>query len=104
IGLGEFFEQLCLLLCGHADVSETANSMKWLPLLTLRAASLTSPALVNLHALLNRLSSICRSRMGSTVNAPRVSWASTTRRFLFCPASCPAVRKDSFMFVASCTG
>jgi hypothetical protein len=33
----------------------------------LRAASLTSPALVNLQALLRRLSSICRSRMGSTV-------------------------------------
>src|SRR5262245_22549173 len=52
-------------------VSETANSTKLLPLLTLRATSLTSPALVNLHALLRRLSSICRSRMGSTVNAPR---------------------------------
>src|SRR6266404_2675812 len=34
-------------------------------------ASLTSPALVNLQALLRRLSRICRSRMGSTVNAPR---------------------------------
>src|SRR5262249_31607743 len=42
-------------------------------------------------ALLNRLSSIRRSRMGSTVNAPRFSWASTMRRFLFCSASCPAV-------------
>jgi hypothetical protein len=52
-------------------VSETANSTKLLPLLTLRATSLTSPALVNLQALLNRLSRICRSRMGSTVNAPR---------------------------------
>src|SRR5262249_26393690 len=36
-------------------VSETANSMKLLPLLTLRAASLTSPALVNLQALLNKV-------------------------------------------------
>src|SRR5262249_54313745 len=45
-------------------VSETANSTKLLPLLTLRATSLTSPALVNLQALLRRLSSICRSRMG----------------------------------------
>src|SRR6516225_9876535 len=63
-------------------VSETANSTKPLPLLTLRAASLTSPALVNLHALLRRLSRICRSRMGSTVNVPRFSWASTMRRFL----------------------
>src|SRR5262249_4453886 len=54
-------------------VSETQNSTKLLPLLTLRAASLTSPCLVNLKALLNRLSSICRSRMGSTVNGPRFS-------------------------------
>src|SRR5260370_30344861 len=36
-------------------VSETANSTKLLPLLTLRAASLTSPSLVNVQALLNRL-------------------------------------------------
>jgi len=34
-------------------VSETANSTKLVPLLTLRAASLTSPSLVNLKALLN---------------------------------------------------
>src|SRR5262249_30509220 len=53
--------------------------------------SLTSPSFVNLQALLKRLSRICRSRMGSTINAPRFSWASTTRRFLFCSASCPAV-------------
>src|SRR6516162_2384948 len=84
-------------------VSETANSTKLLPLLTLRAASLTSPALVNLQALLNRLSSICRSRMGSTVNAPRFSWASTTSRFLFCSASCPAVPMTSLISAASCT-
>ena len=43
-------------------VSETANSTKLLPLLTLRAASFTSPALVNLQALLNRLSR-CLSRL-----------------------------------------
>src|SRR5262249_36068611 len=52
-------------------VSETANSTKLLPLLTLRAASLTSPALVNLQALLRRLISIWRRRIGATVNAPR---------------------------------
>src|SRR5499425_1745871 len=84
-------------------VSETANSTKLRPLLTLRAASLTSPALVNLQALLRRLRSICRSRMGSTVNAPRFSWASTTRRFLFCSASCPAVPMTSLISGASCT-
>ena len=53
-------------------VSETANSTQSLPLLTLRPASLTSPALVNLQALLSRLSSICRSRMGSTVKCAEV--------------------------------
>src|SRR6266540_2674276 len=46
---------------------------------------------------------ICRSRMGSTVNAPRFSWASTTRRFLFCSASCPAVLMTSLISDASCT-
>jgi hypothetical protein len=46
IGLAEFLEQLRLLLSCHAmPVSETANSTKLLPLLTLRAASLTSPSL-----------------------------------------------------------
>src|SRR5262249_50193216 len=63
----------------------------------------TSPALVNLQALLSRFRSICRSRMGSTVNAPRFSWASTTRRFLFCSASCPAVLMTSLVSGASCT-
>src|SRR5262249_45006518 len=85
-------------------VSETANSTKLPPLLTVRAASLTSPALVNLQALLRRLSRICRSRMASTVNAPRFSWASTTRRFLFCSASCPAGPMTSLISGASCTG
>src|SRR5262249_25296070 len=64
----------------------------------------TSPSLVNLQALLNRLSNICRSRMGSTVNAPRFSWASTTRRFLFCSTSCPAGPMTSFISGAMCTG
>jgi hypothetical protein len=55
IGLAELLEQLRLLLRPlPMPVSEMANSMKLLPLLTLRAASLTSPALVNLHALLRR--------------------------------------------------
>jgi hypothetical protein len=52
---------------------------------------------MNLQALLNRLSRICRSRIESTVNAPRFSWASTTRRFLFCSASCPAVPMTSLI-------
>src|SRR6516164_1541389 len=72
-------------------VSTTASSIQSRPSTTLRARSLTSPCLVNLQALLSRLSRICRSRMGSTVRTPRFSWASTTRRFLFFSASCPAV-------------
>jgi len=78
-------------------VSATASSIQSRPLATLRARSLASFSLVNLQALLNRLSSICRSRTGSTVNAPRFSWASTTRRFLFCSASCPAVPMTSLI-------
>src|SRR5262249_30641977 len=76
-------------------VSATAISIQSRPLATLRARSLTSPSLVNLQALVNRLSRICRSRMESTVTAPRFSWASTTRRVLFCSASCPAVPMTS---------
>src|ERR1700756_2892783 len=58
-------------------VSETANSTKLLPLLTLRAASLTSPALVNLQALLRSSSrhlqrSIVRARIWRRPSASRV--------------------------------
>src|SRR5215472_17108946 len=84
-------------------VSTTASSIPLPPLATLRACSLTSPCLVNLQALLSRLSSICRSRMGSTVRTPRFSCASTTRRFLFFSASCPAVPMTSLISGASCT-
>src|SRR5262245_17374811 len=84
-------------------VSTTASSIPLPPLATLRACSLTSPCLVNLQALLSRLSSICRSRMGSAVRTPRFSWASTTRRFLFFSASCPAVPMTSLISGASCT-
>ena len=52
-----------------------------------RPRSATSPPLVNWHALLRRLSRIWRNRMGSTVMEPRLCWASTTSRFLFCSAS-----------------
>ena len=75
-------------------VSDTANSIQLRPSTTFRTRSVTSPSLVNLQALLNRLSRICRSRMGSTVSGPRFSWLSTTRRFLFCSASCRAVPID----------
>src|SRR5215831_6896455 len=76
-------------------VSATANSIQVRPSTTLRTFSLTSPCVVNLQALLNRLSRICRSRMGSTVSAPSFSCVSTTRRFLFCSASWRAVPTTS---------
>src|SRR5262249_14191744 len=72
-------------------VSATAISIQSRPSTTLLTRSLTSPCWVNLQALLNRLSRICRSRMGSTVKLPRLSGLSTTRRFLLCSASCRAV-------------
>src|SRR5262249_44002849 len=76
-------------------VSATANSTQLRPSTTLRTRSATSPCVVNLQALLKRLSRICRSRMGSTVSAPNFSSASTTRRFLFCCASWRAVPMTS---------
>src|ERR1700745_170714 len=42
--------------------------------------------------------------MGSTVNAPRFSWASTTRRFLFCSASCPWGLMSSLFSGQRCGG
>ena len=76
IGLGELLEQLCL--CSGVmpmPVSQTESSITSRPSAILRACSLTSPSFVNLHALLSRLSRICRSRSGSTVRAPRFSCA-----------------------------
>jgi hypothetical protein len=61
------------------------------------------PSFVNLQALLRRLSRICRSRMGSTVRVPRFSCTSWSRRFLFYPASCPAVPSTSSIRGASWT-
>src|SRR6266699_1624626 len=72
-------------------VSATAISIQLRPSTTLLTRSATSPCLVNLQALLNRLSRICRSRMGSTVTCPRFSWVSRMSRFLFCSANCRAV-------------
>src|SRR5262249_41986545 len=84
-------------------VSDTASSTQSRPSATLRTRRATSPSFVNLQALLKRLSRICLSLMGSAVSAPRFSWASTTRRFLFCSASCPAVSTTSLISGASCT-
>jgi len=53
-------------------LSATASSTHSCPSATLRTRSVTSPSFVNLQALLSRLSRICRSRIGSTVNAPKV--------------------------------
>ena len=47
--------------------------------------------MVNLQALLNRLSRICLSRIGSAMSGPRLSAPSTTIRFLFFSASWEAV-------------
>ena len=106
IGLGELLEQLRLLLGRHADagVGDGQAQSSRRRSLTLRARSVTSPSLVNLQALLNRLSRICRSRMGSTVSVPRLSWQlQPSRRFLFCSASCRAVPITSSISGASCT-
>src|SRR6201987_4765690 len=78
-------------------VSVTANSTQLRPSITLCTRSFTSPCVVNLQALLNRLSRIWRSRMGSTVSIPSFSCASTTRLFLFCCASWRAVPTTSSM-------
>src|SRR5262249_49135619 len=82
-------------------VSATASSIHCRPSAILRARSATSPSLVNLQALLRRLNRICRSRIGSTVSAPRLSCASTTKRFLFCSASWRAVPTTSSISGAS---
>src|SRR5262249_48808478 len=66
-------------------VSDTANSIQFAPSATLRTRSATSPSLVNLQALLNRLSRICRSRMGSTVSCPTVSRPLAHARVLVLP-------------------
>src|SRR5215216_1869280 len=71
-------------------LSTTASSTQSRPSATLRTRSATSPSLVNLLALLSRLSRICLSLMESALSAPRFSWASTVRRFWFFSASCPA--------------
>ena len=53
-------------------VSLTANSTQSRPSATFRTRSATSPWLVNLQELLNRLSRICRSRIGSTVKGAEI--------------------------------
>src|SRR5262249_51029814 len=104
IGLGELLEQFGLLLRCHTDPGVGHGKLDPVASVCHPARrSVTSPSLVNLKALLNRLSSICRSRMGSTVRVLRLSCASTSRRFLFCPASCPAVPMTSLIRGASCT-
>src|SRR3977135_3863123 len=61
-------------------VSATASSIQSRPSATLRTRNVTSPCLVNLHALLKRLSRIWRSRIGSTSGDPSAPGASRTRR------------------------
>ena len=68
LALGELLKQLGLLLGRHADAGIGDGQLNPVsrPFLTLLARSLTSPSFVNLQALLNRSSRICRRRMGST--------------------------------------
>src|SRR5262249_53819128 len=85
-------------------LSATASSTQSRPSVTLRTRSATSPSFVNLQALLRRLSRTCLSRMESAVSAPRLSCASTTRRFLFFSASCPPVPMTSSISRAKLIG
>src|SRR6516162_2483589 len=85
-------------------VSATASSTQSRPSATLRTRRATSPSFVNLQALLSRLSRICLSRMGSAVSAPTFCCASTTRRFWFFSAGCPAVPITSSMSRAKLIG
>ena len=55
---------LGLLLRRHADAGVGHRKLDPVAAVPLRALSVTSPSLVNLQALLKRLSRICRSRMG----------------------------------------
>jgi hypothetical protein len=53
----QLLEQLCLLLCGHPDAGVGDGELDEVAAIAHPAsASLTSPALVNLQALLRRLS------------------------------------------------
>ena len=88
IGLGKFLEDFRLLLRGHADAAIGHAQLDPVAAVADPARSKLDLAfLVNLQALLRRLSKTCRSLMGSTVRAPKFSCAPTTSRFLFCAAS-----------------
>jgi hypothetical protein len=66
IGLGEFLEQFRLLFGGQADTGIRDGKLN--PVVSVRhlAHPQRDLARVNLQALLNKLSGICRSRIGST--------------------------------------
>src|SRR5262245_57642396 len=85
-------------------LSATASSTQSPLSANLRTRSATSPSFVNLQALLKRLSRICLSRMESAVSAPTFSCVSTTRRFWFFSASCPALPMTSSISLAKFTG
>src|SRR6516162_9710407 len=85
-------------------LSATASSTQSRPSATWRTRSATSPSFVNLQALLKRLSRICLSRMESAASAPKFSCVSTTRRFWFFSASCPAVPMTSSISRVKFTG
>jgi hypothetical protein len=72
INLGELLEHFCLLLRRHSDAGVGYCELD--PVAVVNQPSRSQPnlaCLVNLQALLNKLSRICRSRIGSAVSAPR---------------------------------
>src|SRR5262249_2548704 len=104
IGLDEVLEQFCLLLRRHADAA--IRDRKLDPVAAVRHLAHAQGDLAffrELTGVLSRLSRICLSRMESAVSAPRLSCASTMRRFWFFSASCPAVPMTSSISLAKFT-
>src|SRR5439155_13340986 len=92
ISLAELLKQLCLLLRGHADAGVgdgELDEVAAIAHLACRKPDLAS--LGKLKGIAQQVEQDLPQPHGSTLNAPRFSWASTTRRLLFCSASCPAV-------------
>src|SRR5262249_10253482 len=97
IDLHKFLEQFALLFGGHPDAGVSDSEID--PV----AAVSQHPARTQCHlTLLGEFAGIaeqieqdCRSRIGSTVSAPRFFWVSTTSRFWFCSASWRAVSTAS---------
>ena len=83
IGLGELLKQLCLLLRRHADASIGNGELD--PVASIGypcAPELDLAPFCELARIAQQIEQICRSRIGSTVRAPRFSWASTVEAVL----------------------